>query len=184
MNFTKYIKLKYLISGFRILFYKARYLNHLKIKGIKHYIGKDSTINISNNGKILLEGAYLSKNTDFIADGGNITIGKDTFFNKNNLVVSRANINIGRDCLFGDNVSIYDHDHNFIDSYKPIGKQGFNSEDIIIGNNVWVGSKSTILKGVTIGDNSIIGANALVIKDIPPNCIAIGSPAKVLKTRD
>jgi acetyltransferase-like isoleucine patch superfamily enzyme len=53
---------------------------------------------------------------------------------------------------------------------------------VIIGNNVWLGSRSIILKGVTIGDNSVIGAMSLVTKDIPPNSVAGGIPAKVIRT--
>ena len=52
----------------------------------------------------------------------------------------------------------------------------------MIGNNVWVGTKATILQGVTIGDNAVIGANAVVTRDIPANSIAVGAPARVVKT--
>lgn len=180
----KYLKIKYFISGLRILLCKIKNTNKIKFIGLKHFFGKNVSVDISSKGEVLFEGVYLSRNTDLIAQGGIIKIGKDTFFNKNNLIVSLESINIGSNCLFGDNVSIFDHDHNFDSIEKTINKQGFKTNAIVIGDNVWVGSKSTILKGVTIGSNTIIGCNSTVNKDIPANCIAVGSPAKVIRYRD
>lgn len=62
--------------------------------------------------------------------------------------------------------------------------QGETSKSVIIGNNVWIGAKATILLGITIGDNAIIGANSLVNKDVPEGAIVGGVPAKVIRMRE
>ena len=84
-------------------------------------------------------------------------------------------ITIGNNCLFGENVKIYDHDHIF-NRQTAINKQGFKCKEIKIGNNVWIGSNCTILKGVTIGDNSVIGAWTIVRSDIPSETVAYMDP--------
>ncbi len=90
-----------------------------------------------------------------------------------------SNISIGNDCVFAPDVKIIDHDH----LSSPTDRHSLNyiSSPITIEDNVWVGYNVLILKGVKIGKNSIIGAGSVVVKDIPENCIAVGSPAKPVK---
>lgn len=66
-------------------------------------------------------------------------------------------------------------------NHRIISPDYTNSKPITIGNHVWIGENVMILKGVTIGDGAIIGAGSLVTKDIPPRCLALGSPAKVIR---
>lgn len=88
-------------------------------------------------------------------------------------------IQIGDGCAFGRNVSILDSDfHLIFDDNKQIIN---SSKPIIIGNNVWIGQNAIILKGVTIGSNSIISAGSIVTKNVPPNTIVAGNPAKIVK---
>lgn len=115
---------------------------------------------------------------------GNLTVGSRNFFNRNVKIVCFDSIEIGNDCLIADSVHMYDHDHRY-DQLRPlIREQGYITKPIRIGNNVWIGAKATILKGVTIGDGAIIGAHAVVNRDVPPNAIAAGNPAVVVKMRD
>jgi maltose O-acetyltransferase len=110
-----------------------------------------------------------------------IIIGNGTTLNNNSVVCATRSIHIGERCLIGDGVVIIDsdfHDINPVTRHESSGP----SEPVRIGNNVWIGSRAMVMKGVTIGDNSVIGAKSLVTKDIPPNCIAVGIPAKVIKT--
>jgi acetyltransferase-like isoleucine patch superfamily enzyme len=80
-------------------------------------------------------------------------------------------------------VSIRDHDHDFSLLDVPTVDQGATVSDVVIGYNVWLGSKVTVLKGVTIGDNAIVGAGGVVSRDVPANAIAAGVPAHVLRYR-
>ena len=86
---------------------------------------------------------------------------------------------IGRDCAKAWNTTIIDTDFHQI-TY-PDGAQNPISSPVKIGDKVWIGCNSTILKGVTIGNNSVIGANTLVNKDVPPNCLVVGNPMRIVK---
>lgn len=109
-----------------------------------------------------------------------ISIGTSTVFNNNTVVCAMESITIGERCLIGDSCAIYDSDFHDADPAKRHTDAG-PSLPVVIGNNVVFGSRVVVLKGVTIGDNSVIGAMSLVTKDIPANCIAAGIPAKVIK---
>ncbi len=114
---------------------------------------------------------------------GNLTMGSRNFFNRNVKIVCFDKIEIGDDCLIADSVHIYDHDHRCDDLGPLIREQGYITKPIRIGNNVWIGAKATILKGVTIHDGAIIGANAVVTRDVPANMIVAGNPAVELRSR-
>lgn len=92
-------------------------------------------------------------------------------------------IQIGNNVLIGQSVNMHSERHNFDDTDTPIRRQGISYKGIVIEDNVWIGSKATILDGVTIGTGSIIGAGAVVTKSIPPFSIAMGIPAKVVESR-
>lgn len=102
---------------------------------------------------------------------GLIEIGDFVFLNNYCSLNSLEKITIGEYCIFGENVRIYDHNHKFSDLSKPIMEQGYSTGPITIGKNCWIGSNVTILKGVTIGDNAVIGAGCLIYKDILENTI-------------
>ena len=112
--------------------------------------------------------------TDF---GKNITIGKNVFFNINCCFQDRGGIVIGDGVFIGQNVIISTLNHGF----DLADRNTTYPSKVIIGNNVWIGSGANILPGVCIGDNSIIGAGSVVVKDIAANSVAVGVPAKVVK---
>lgn len=109
-----------------------------------------------------------------------IEIGDGNLFNNNVAIVANERINIGSNCQIGDLVAIYDCDFHETDPARRNHSPG-KTMPVVIGNNVWLGSRVMVLKGVSIGDNSVIGAMSLVTKSIPPNCIAAGNPAKVIR---
>lgn len=112
--------------------------------------------------------------TDF---GRNIHIGKRVFINSCCHFQDQGGIYIGDGCLIGHCVVLatLNHDHD------PAKRQNLHHAPIRIGNGVWIGAHVTITAGVTIGDNAIIAAGAVVTKDVPPNMIAGGVPAKIIK---
>lgn len=93
-------------------------------------------------------------------------------------------ITIGDNVMMGPDVNIYTTNHNFKDITVPMREQGFEKErPVIIGNDVWIGSRVTILPGVKIGNSSIIGTGAVVTKDVADYNIVGGNPAKVISNR-
>lgn len=156
---------------------------------------------ISNNGKLsistgceftpinsisIIAPVSIGKNSHFFADGGLIKIDKNTAFNMNVHINASVGgeINIGKECLIGPNVIMRTAGHNFDNLKVLIRKQGHTVSNIIIDDNVWVGANSVILGGVHIGHGAIIGAGAVVTKDVPCNVIVGGVPAKIIKKRN
>ena len=114
----------------------------------------------------------------FYTDCGiNIKIGKNVFINACCKFQDQGGIEIGDGALIGHNVTIATLNHDF----SPEKRQNITPKPVKIGKNVWIGSDSTILSGVEIGDDAIIGAGSIVTKSIPKNTIAVGNPAKVTR---
>ncbi|XBH22260.1 sugar O-acetyltransferase [Jonesiaceae bacterium BS-20] len=122
--------------------------------------------------------AYI-KPPFYVDYGENIHIGARTFANYNLVALDVATITIGQDCQIGPNVQLLTPTHP-VDP-QPRKDKLEAAEPIVIGNNVWLGGGVIVCPGVTIGDNSVIGAGAVVTKDIPANVVAVGNPAKVIR---
>jgi acetyltransferase-like isoleucine patch superfamily enzyme len=103
--------------------------------------------------------------------GGELNIGNNVFFNYGVHINCRLKIEIGDNSMFGHNVLVFDHDHNASGGFAS--PNNFDLEMVVIGKNVWIGANSVILRGVRIGDNSIIAAGSIVTKDIPESTIFI-----------
>jgi acetyltransferase-like isoleucine patch superfamily enzyme len=114
---------------------------------------------------------------------GRIRIGAGTFLNMGVMVAAAELVEIGDHCMFANGCFISDASHRFDDPDKPVTWQGFASKGPTrIGDNVWCGANVVITSGVTVGERSVIGANSVVTRDLPPYSIAAGAPAKVLRT--
>ena len=108
----------------------------------------------------------------------NITVGKNVFINACFHFQDQCCITLGDNCLVGHNVVFATLNHGF----DPEERQSLLPAPIVVGRNVWNGSNSTILKGVTIVDNSIIAAGSVVTKDVPANAIVAGVPARFIRS--
>ena len=112
---------------------------------------------------------------------GKVDIGNYVLISPGVRIMAAESVSIGDSCMFGHGACITDADwHGIYDRSEPVG----NTKPIILKENVWVGDSAIICKGVTIGENSIIGAGAVVTKNIPANVVAAGNPAKVVKNLD
>lgn len=160
-----------------------RKLLSLTKKNIK--LGNYSTINISESAKIT-----VGENLDFrnyisilVGKSAKLTLGNGFFMNNHCSINCLESIEIGDNTIFGEGVRIYDHNHdyNLIDNNLKIEKQKFNKSAVVIGKNCWLGSNVIVLKGVTIGDNTIIGAGCLIYKDVPNNTVVVNNQNLVYK---
>ena len=131
--------------------------------------------------------------TLYSMDEGKITIGDYTEIRENSFVGSVDEIKIGSYVIISNNIKIYDNNNHPTDpkTRKEMCKNGFHGEawrwtyaehaPVVIEDNVWIGERSTILKGVTIGEGSIVACNSVVTKSVPPYSLVAGNPAKVVK---
>ncbi len=125
-------------------------------------------------------GENFSIEQPFMCDYGyNIEIGENFFSNHNLIILDCAKVSIGDNVFIAPNCGFYTAGHPL--DYK-IRNEGLEfAKPIKIGNNVWIGGNVVVLPGVTIGDNSVIGAGSVVNKDIPANVVATGNPCRVLR---
>jgi acetyltransferase-like isoleucine patch superfamily enzyme len=131
-------------------------------------------------GVALDRGTVLLVTTD--ANGPErIVIGRSTYINRSTILDASELIEIGERCMIGPFCYITDHDHTFARGIDPAAGPLIGAPTRI-ENRCWIGAHVTILKGVTIGEGSVIGAGSVVTKSVPPNTVAAGNPARVIKT--
>ena len=142
-------------------------------------IGKN--VNIGSSCRITVSTCFGKLKTKSITKtkikiGDNVDIGNNAFISANN------NLQIGNHVIMAPYVFITDHDHGFQDITKNLHQQPITEGGFVkIEDNVFLGVKSSILKNVTIGTHSVVGANSVVTKDIPPYSVVAGNPAKIIK---
>ncbi len=125
------------------------------------------------------EGSYIEPPLHANWGGKHVYVGKNVYANFNLTLVDDASIYIGDDCMIGPNTVIATAGHP-IDPELRARVTQYNVE-VHIGKNVWLGAGVVVMPGVTIGDNSVIGAGSIVTKDIPSNVVAVGNPCRVLR---
>lgn len=118
-----------------------------------------------------------------VAKRGKLTIGQNGFVGQGTVIVANESVFIGDDALVAEHVTIRDQDHEY-EGDTPYRSAGMRWAPIVIGNNVWIGAKATITKGVTIGDHAVIGANSVVTKNVPANAVVAGAPARLVRIID
>ena len=127
--------------------------------------------------------SHISRDVTIRTQKGSIRIGKKVNIGANSFIYGYGDIEIGDYCLFANQVEIISGNHNDDDISRPMRFQGRTASKIIIGEDVWLGTHAVILEGVSIGRGAIIGAGAVVRKDIPEYAIAVGVPARVVRYR-
>ena len=137
-------------------------------------------LRIYNQGNLTIRGNVRIARDCKIYVAGNLQIGNGTFINPNSLILAHRSISIGAGCAISWNCEILDSDlHTIIKD----GVDQEKSKPIIIEDNVWIGTSVKILKGVTIGKGSVIAAGTVVTKDVEPNCLYGGNPARKISER-
>lgn len=148
---------------------------YLKVHGANIRIGKSPHIITARDRRVSLT------TWQYGDDAGHIDIGDYCLLCPGVRLDSACRIDVGSNTMFASSAYVTDADwHDIYDRSRPIG----NTSPVVLGDNVWVGDSAIVCKGVTIGENSVIGAGAVVASDIPANVIAAGNPARVIKPLD
>jgi acetyltransferase-like isoleucine patch superfamily enzyme len=163
---------------------KLRYGKRLQTDGIcficprvKFEIGRHATLHIGR-------WAWIGHGCKIRVHEGEVSIGAKTVIGQECTISAFQHVSIGRECIIADRVMLIDFDHGVAEVERPIRVQGIYKRDVRVGHNVWIGYGACILRGVTVGDNSIIGTSAVVTKEVPANAVIGGSPARTIRMRD
>lgn len=156
---------------------------HARIRfGRRVYVGPGFGLHIPGGGRFEV-GDDVEFRRGFRAEiegQGEVTIGPRTAFTYDTVIQCTQRVSIGADCGIGHSVTIVDGQHNFEDTTRPFGEQGYEWHPISIGSGCQVTSKATVL--ASVGDGSVIAANSVVTRDVPDHAVAAGAPAKVIRT--
>lgn len=149
--------------------------------GYINALSKDG-VNLGNNVTIR-EYCWLQLTSSLGNPGIRIDIGDNTYIGPRVNLGAAAPVIIGERCQIGASVSFIAENHEY-EAGKEIFDQGVIRKGIIVGNNCWIGNQAVILDGVTIGNGAVIGAGSVVTKNVPPEAVMVGNPARVLKMRN
>jgi acetyltransferase-like isoleucine patch superfamily enzyme len=159
------------------------------IIGKNVFIERDAVLHAVSKSHVSIvigDNTSINHNAVIHAMGGNgrIIIGSNCGIKPFSMIYGLGGVVIGNYVLIASGSAIIAQTHIFSDSTMPIVLQGECGDGIVIEDDVWIGARAQVLDGVTIGTGSVIGAGAVVTKDIPPFSVAVGVPAKVIKNRN
>jgi acetyltransferase-like isoleucine patch superfamily enzyme len=163
---------------------KLRYRSRLQTDGlcficprVKLEIGRHAVLRVGR-------WAWIGHGCKIRVHEGEVSIGAKTVIGQECTISAYQRVSIGRECILADRVMLIDFDHGVVEVERPIRVQGIYKRDVSVGHNVWIGYGACVLRGVQIGDNSIVGTNAVVTKSAPDNAVLGGVPARVIRMRD
>jgi acetyltransferase-like isoleucine patch superfamily enzyme len=167
----------------RLALAKLRFRGRLELDGIA-FIAPGTTVQIGARGRIALgRWSWLGHDCKLRCHEGEVIIGAKTVLGQECTISAYQHISIGRECVIADRCMFIDFDHGVVEVDRPIRLQGIYKRDVRVGNNVWIGYGACILRGVTVGDNAIIGSNSVVTRDVPANAVVAGMPARLIRMR-
>ena len=139
-------------------------------------IGKDAKLHLGR-------WSWIGHGTKVRVHEGEVHIGAKSVLGQECTISAFQHVSIGRECIIADRVMLIDFDHGVVEVERPVREQGIYKRDVRVGHNVWMGYGACVLRGVTIGDNAIVGTSAVVTKDVPDNAVVAGVPAQVIRMR-
>ncbi len=163
---------------------KLRWRGRLKTDGLC-FVAPTVTFEIGKGASVHLgRWSWVGHGTKIRAHEGEVHIGAKSVLGQECTISSFQHVSIGRECIVADRVMLIDFDHGVVEVERPVRMQGIYKRDVRVGHNVWIGYGVSVLRGVTVGDNSVLGTSAVVSSDVPANAVAAGVPVRVLRMRD
>jgi acetyltransferase-like isoleucine patch superfamily enzyme len=168
----------------RLGWLKLRFRGRLKTDGIcfvcpgvTFEIGRDAAVHLGR-------WSWIGHGSKIRVHEGELRIGAKTVLGQECTISSFQHVSIGRECIVADRVMLIDFDHGVVEVERPIREQGIYKRDVRIGHNVWIGYGASFLRGVTVGDNAVVGTYTVVNRDVPANAVVGGVPMRVLRMRE
>ena len=168
----------------RLAWLKLRFRGRLQTEGmcflcpgVKIEIGRTATLRIGR-------WAWVGHGCKLRVHEGEVSIGAKTVIGQECTISAYQHVSIGRECIIADRVMMIDFDHGVTEVERPIRLQGIYKRDVSVGHNVWIGYGACVLRGVTVGDNCVVGTSAVVTRSFDANSVIAGVPARVLRMRD
>jgi acetyltransferase-like isoleucine patch superfamily enzyme len=167
----------------RLAILKLRYRRRLQTDGlcficpkVKLELGRQATLRIGR-------WAWIGHGCKIRVHEGEVSIGAKSVIGQECTISAFQHVSIGRECIVADRVMLIDFDHGVTEVERPIRLQGIYKRDVRVGNNVWIGYGACLLRGVTVGDNSIVGTSSVLTRSFPANAVLAGVPAQVIRMR-
>jgi acetyltransferase-like isoleucine patch superfamily enzyme len=148
------------------------------------FFGGGLELQCARSGRIELgRFVWLGHGTKLRCHQGAIEIGPKSVLGQECTISAYERVRIGEQCVIADRAMFIDFDHGVVEVERPIREQGIYTRPVEVGSNVWIGYGACVLRGVRVGDNSIVGANCVVTRDVPANAVVAGIPARVIRMR-
>jgi len=175
-------------------FYLIRFLRFLRYhwfgpKGVVFtgfvFLGKGVELTVRRGfGRIVIEPwVHIGDHNRIRAHEGTVSIGTKSVLGRDNTINAYLHVSLGAECVISDSIYICDFDHRIEDLGIPIRKQGIVKSPVVIESDVWIGTKATILRGARIEHGAVIGAHSVVKGVIPQHAVAVGVPARIVRSR-
>jgi acetyltransferase-like isoleucine patch superfamily enzyme len=178
------LSFKYARLASRWVWLKLRWRGRLETDGLC-FVAPDVTLQIGRDAKLRLgRWCWIGHGTKIRVHEGETSIGAKSVLGQECTISAFQHVSIGRECIVADRAMLIDFDHGVVEVERPIRLQGIYKRDVRVGHNCWIGYAACILRGVTIGDNCIVGANTVVTKDVAANAVVAGAPGRVLRERE
>ena len=175
---------RYVVLVARWAWLKLRWRGRLKTDGLAfvcpgvHFeIGKDAVVHLGR-------WSWLGHGCKVRCHEGEVHIGARSVLGQECTITAYQHVTIGRECIVADRVMFIDFDHGVADAERPIREQGIYKQDVRVGHNVWIGYGAAFLRGVTVGDNAVVGTSSVVTRDVPPDAVVAGAPARLVRMRE
>src|SRR5438128_724975 len=144
------------------------------------FFGRALQIRIARGGRVRFgRVVWIGDGTKIRCHEGEVTIEQKTVLGQECTISAYRRIRIGQQCVIADRAMFIDFDHGIVEVERPIRQQGIYMRDVDVGSNVWIGYGACVLRGVRVGDNSVVGTNSVVTRDVPANAVMGGVPAKL-----
>jgi len=144
--------------------------------GVKFEIGRDACVKLGR-------WSWIGHRCKIRVHEGEFSLGAKSVMGQECTISAYQQVAIGRECIIADRVMMIDFDHGMVETERPIRDQGIYKRDVDVGHNVWIGYGACLLRGVSVGENSVIGTSAVVTANVPANAVVAGIPARILRMR-